>query len=314
MYYLISDTVPGKRMASRVAVPILCNVNSTNYFQSIIRKERTSYISGVLNGNVENYWGRVITANSATYAFNLSGVDFSSATSSIVLRIQGLSLNNHSVGLLLNGNTLAPIQASGHENFGGNYDVPTSFLVEGTNSLRMTSLNGGGDFSLFDSISVSYAREYRADQNRLNFFVPTYEYTKLQGFGSSNIRVFETTNEVEPVQLTNLSIEPSGGQFSVNLPASEQAVMYAVEDSGILQSPAVTANSPSTLATAAHNANLVIISHADFLVQAEARRSPASATRRWPGSSSCVPARRRGDRRALRHTARASRAAGPGGG
>jgi hypothetical protein len=48
-------------------------------------------------------------------------------------------------------------------------------------------------------------------------------------------------------------------------------VTYGVEDSGLLQSPAVTANIPSTLSTPGNNADLIIISHSapDFIAAAE---------------------------------------------
>jgi hypothetical protein len=45
--------------------------------------------------------------------------------------------------------------------------------------------------------------------------------------------------------------------------------MFAVEDSAILSAASVTPNNASNLSSPAHNANLVIISHKNFLTQAE---------------------------------------------
>src|SRR5207249_2039678 len=71
-------------------------------------------------------------------------------------------------------------------------------------------------------------------------------------------------------QVTNTPIEQNGSQYSLNVPANRPTFLFAVEDSAILQSPAVIANNPSTLVTSAHNGNLVIITHTDFMTQAQA--------------------------------------------
>ena len=44
--------------------------------------------------------------------------------------------------------------------------------------------------------------------------------------------------------------------------------MYAVENSGVLTADSVSSNNPSTLSTTAHNAEVVIVTHKDFLTQA----------------------------------------------
>ena len=106
-----------------------------------------------------------------------------------------------------------------------------------------------------------------------------YNASNLYFFSSPNIRVFDITYLDSPSQIGNLSIEQNNGSYRVYLPSGRGRVMYAVEDSAILQAASITQNTPSTLTTAAHNADLIIISHKDFLTQAnDGRLSPRAGT------------------------------------
>ena len=125
------------------------------------------------------------------------------------------------------------------------------------------------DFSVFDSVSVTYARTPLAVQNRLSFYTQNYRISRPSGFSSPNIRVFDTTSETTPIQFSNLNITQNGGTFGVTLPADRGRLMYAVEDSGLLQAASITPNDPALLALPTNGANLVIISYKDFLPQAE---------------------------------------------
>jgi hypothetical protein len=124
---------------------------------------------------------------------------------------------------------------------------------------------------MFDTASFSYPRKYQADQNKVSFFTPGYRKADIGNFSSANIRVFETTYDGEPTLVTNLPVIQNGGTFTVRMPSSRAGIFYGVEDSGLLQSPTVTANNASTLSTTNNAANLIIISHgaADFMAAAE---------------------------------------------
>jgi hypothetical protein len=97
----------------------------------------------------------------------------------------------------------------------------------------------------------------------------------------TNLRVFDTSEDGNPVLATNLQVTQNGALYTVGLPSYRGSAYYALEDSYALQSPAVTQNNPSTLSTAANAADLVIISYSapDFMAAAESwanyRRSAA---------------------------------------
>lgn len=274
MYYLVSGPSAGKRIATKVARPVGGTVTSANYAQEFFQKQRSSYLQQILNGEAENYWGAPIVSNSdTTYNFTLTGVDLASPQAALELRFHGYSLppaDQHSVQITLNGNSLAPATGTGRLPFSKQYTIPTSHLREGANTLVFRSIGPGSDFSLFDSVRIGYARKFAADQNRVKFYTTNYKLSKIQGFSTPNIRVFDMTAEGSPVLWTNLNIIQEGPTYTVRMPSDRGRSMFAVEDSGMLQAASVTANEPAGLKANTNAANLIIITHQNWMAQAQA--------------------------------------------
>lgn len=269
MYYLLVGNTAGKRIGTRILRPGIATAVAPNYFQTFEKRERFNYISSIINGEAENYWGRVFNTTSTTLNFNLSGVDLNASGVHLVVKFQGFSPAPHSVGLVLNGETLSPAAGNGQSPFSAEYDLPVSTLREGANTLQMRSLNAANDTNLFDSIKLTFGRKHVADQNRLAFYTRNYRAAVLDGFTSANIRLFDMTIDGDPVLLSNVAIQQNGGTFGTKIPASRGRVFYAVEDTGLLQPASLGPNIPSTLSTPAHNAQLVIISYKDWMTEAE---------------------------------------------
>lgn len=273
IYFLVVGTNNGRRIGNTIRRRISSSVVSNSYSQFFFRKERTIYLSSLLNGDAENFFGgTVINSTGGTVNFNLSGIDFSSPTTSIDLTIQGVTLVNHQTKIFINSTEVGTLNGSNFDSMTGSFTFSTALLQDGLNRLRMVSLNnvpgGATDNSLFDSVKVNFGRRYIADQNRLAFYVPNYKTSYAENFTTQNVRVFDLTNSDTPILISNLNVEANNGSFRVNIPANRGRVMFAVEDSGLLPAASIAANNPSTLTTNAHNAELIIISHKDFLTQA----------------------------------------------
>lgn len=273
MYYLVSGPSAGKRIATKVARPVAGTVTSANYSQEFFQKQRSTYLQQVLNGDAENYWGAPILATAdTTYNFTLTGVDFASVQSTLELKFQGYSVfpvDQHNVQITLNGNSLAPATGTGRTPFSKQYTIPTSHLREGANTIVFRSSSPAGDFSLFDSIRIGFARKFVAAQNNARFYTTNFRLAKLEGFSSQNVRVFDMTAENSPVLWTNLNVIQEGPTYSVRMPADRGRSMYAVEDSGLQQAVSITANAPAGLKAAANAAQLVIITHQNWMAQAQ---------------------------------------------
>lgn len=270
-YFLIVGSTPGKRIQQRVATRNTSTVVSPNYWQTYVKKERTQYVEDIVNEDAENYFGRAINSTGTTMPFTLTGVDFGSPTAALRLRFQGYSSTLHTVEVTLNnqliGNASGP---AGEQSFDATFFIPTSQLLEGANNIRFRSTAVASDFNFFDTMSIDFGRKYLAEQNRIKFYTPNYRTARLDGFTSSNVRMFDMTNESEPVLVTNLQFQQSGSTYGVDLPAARGRAFYAVEDSALRAPESVTANNPELIGLPTGAADLVIIAYKDFMAEAQA--------------------------------------------
>ncbi|MEP6847321.1 MAG: C25 family cysteine peptidase [Acidobacteriota bacterium] len=268
IYYLLAGPTQGLRMATRVSRPSFSPGNSSSYAQTFLKKERTLYVSSIVNGDADNFFGNLVSSTAYTSTFNLSGIDTSVQNCTMTVRLQGFSSTTHPISVSINGHALAPMSGDGVVSYAADFTIPIAFLNEGANGLTMQS-TATGDFSLFDQVAISFPRTFLASQNQLSFFTDNNHGAQLKGFTSANIRVFDTTYEGSPVQVLNPFISPIGGQFGVKLPAYRGRLFFVVEDSAVKTPFSLEANTPSTLSTTGHNADLVIVTYKDFRTQAE---------------------------------------------
>lgn len=268
IYFLVVGTQNGKRMNAAFRRGIGSPVLSESFSQAYIFKERTIYASGIFNGETENFWGRVINNTNVIVPLNLSAVDFSAPSVSIDITIQGYSQSAHQIRITFNGVELGIITGSNTNSMTQRFDIQTSLLQEGTNNLQFAALNGSQDVSFFDTVKINFERRLVAEQNRLSFYTKNYRASYVGGFSSPNIRVFDITYPDSPSTISNLAVSQTGNTYQVYLPSNRGRVMYAVEDSGILKAVSIVPNAPSSLSTAAHSADLVIVSYKDWMTEA----------------------------------------------
>jgi len=271
MYFLVVGPQAGRRMSTYGLRPSASTVKAQSFDQSVTVKERQFYLTQVFNGDAENYFGHFINTAATSTSINLPGVDMAASSVQLTVTIEGFSNTPHVINLTLNGHPIGQVTGGGGiHTMVFDFSVPASFLVEGANSLGTMS-SAAGDFSFFDSVSVTYRRRYVSDQNKISFITQNYRRAILENFSTSSVRLFDITYDGEPVLVTGASITPNdGGGFDVAIPAYRSRVMFAVEDSGLLTPFSITANNPSAFSTGTHGANLIIISYKDFMTEANA--------------------------------------------
>ncbi|HRI03003.1 MAG TPA: C25 family cysteine peptidase [Pyrinomonadaceae bacterium] len=290
VYYLIVDTNNvGKRIPSQRIKRVDPIGVSASYVANTLKRERVTYDNSILNGDAENFWGNAVLNSAKNIVVALSGVDFTQPTFTVNLDMQGYSATvTPSVRVVLNGTEIGIANALfPREHYSAQFTVPTSLLFEGNNTFQLTSLNGGGDISYFDSIRLQYNRAYLAESNRLLFTGAPAKSTTLSGFSTANIRIFNIGTDGSTTQLIGFTTQQVGpSSFSAQYPPTRQRLqpIFAVEDSGLLQASAITVNNPSNLSSTVRNADLVIISYsqADFMnasnTWADYRRSVAGGS------------------------------------
>ena len=223
----------------------------------------------MLNGDIENFFGTFIGSSPTNIPFNLKGVDYSVTKTAIRVSVQGATLTPHTIRVTVNGQELGTMSGSNRTLMSQEFNATTSILQEGANTLQLTALAGSSDFNVFDSISVTLARKYTADNNQLSFYSHNYRSSDLEGFTTNDIRVFDLTYPDLPKLMTGLDLFKSGGgTFGVTIPSNRGAVMYAATDAALKQPSSITTNTPSALSTTEHHGKMIIISHKNWLTEA----------------------------------------------
>lgn len=272
-YFLIVGSTAGKRIGTTFRRRIGGSVVGKNFEFSLQRRERSLYVSSILNGEPENFYGAVISPTQVSVEFDLSGVDFSQGKSNLDLGFHGLTATEHSVEVTVNGKRVGTIGGTGRQAFSGAIGVPVPVWQNGVNTLELKSVGPGSDISLLEKFAVNFKRLYIADQDEISFYTRNLRVTTVSGFTSPDIRVFDTTYPDSPSLISNASVDSVdkfGSEFSVTLPAHRTRQMLALTDSQLKQPESITQNIPSTLSSTSNGADLIIVTNRLWLTEANA--------------------------------------------
>ena len=274
-YFLINGDTAGKRIDNIVERPSTSSIIFPSYNQTSIYKERNIYIDTILNGPAENYFGGGLPTGGRNVQFDLKDIDFNSPNSTLEIKAQGFSTGLHTLQVTLNGQLLAPVTGGVSQfSFSGTQTISTSILKDaalgqGTNTLNLASVGPSGDFSLFDSVKVTFAKKHKATQDTLKAYTARSRKTAIGGFSSSNVRVYDITFENDPRLIINLPFTDQGGTFGAELGSTRARVFFAADESKIQAPFAVTPNDGEVLSTPTLGANLIIITFKDLQAKAD---------------------------------------------
>ncbi|MCS6874491.1 MAG: C25 family cysteine peptidase [Pyrinomonadaceae bacterium] len=268
IYYLVVGNQNGKRMQTRVLRNLNSKVLTKSFKQTIVKKDNLFYLNPILNGNRSNFFGSLVSTSGGITTVNVPSIDFATPTVSIEISVQGYTFTTHQITVELNGNQIGTINGSFRELMTGNFTVPTSMLIEGTNTFRLIS-SASNSSSFTDEIKISYNRLYQAFQNTLHFYTPNYRVTRVSGFTSPNILLFDIAEPNDPKIILNPIVEESSNSHNLVLPSARGSIYYATTESAILSPEFVTSNQPSTLSNPTNQGRIVIISHSNWMNVAE---------------------------------------------
>jgi hypothetical protein len=260
VYWLIEDK-QGKRIANSKGNPGL--PSAASYLQTVERRDQTIYVSGILNGEAENFFGSVVSSATTDQAITLQHVDAAAArAATIEVGMRGLSLTPHVVTVNLNGTPLGTIQFDSQAQGLAKFTVPNSTLTEGQNHMTLTGLQGVVDVSLVDHIRVSYWHTYAADGNALRITASANQQVTIGGFTNSDIKVLDTTLPGEPAFVSGeVTQDASGYAVTLAVPGTGSRTLFAFGADQVRSAVGVVANVPSSLKSKSNQADLVIIAH-----------------------------------------------------
>jgi len=267
IYWLIWQSNVGLRLAQVDGT----NGNlpaSTNYNAEAVRQDRTFYFAALTtNGDQDNFFGDVVSSAPVDEHLQLSGIDQTDATSAqLDVLLQGITdPASHQVQVTVNGVSAGEITFADMGQGALVTELPVSLLNEGDNVVTLTPLGGDGDVTTVDHVIISYQRHFAAINNQLRFTVLGQTSVKLTGFTSSAIHVIDIDS-----QMTDVTVsvnQESDGSYSATFSNrnSSPGVYYAYTDSVIAQPLALTYHAPTNLAASSNAADLLIVSHSNFI-------------------------------------------------
>ena len=279
VYWLVTGFTVGRRVA--VAPPVAPGpVSQADFAATIELRERSVYFSSLLNGEAENIFGPSIAGADVARTLNVEALAAPPGEAVLEVAVQGVTDLPHSVRVTLNGTEVGLIEFVGRRHSVASFALPAGLLREGGNSIALRRLGGTTDVSLLDYMRLTYRKQYRARANRLRLSLGAGRSARVSGFTTDRLRLFDLTDPRAPVKVSvSPQPDPAGG-YAFNIPAAAQARTLLALEEAVADTPTkFSVNDPTDWRTPAHAADLLVITHRDFLAAVE----PLAAWRRAQG-------------------------------
>ena len=191
-YYLTVGSKQGQRIGELKGGTAGETADAKSFRNVAVRRDRGLYASAILNGEAENWFGAVVGSSGQTMQdLTIYNPDTNGGNARLSVKLQGLTNSEHLVGVRFNDLDLGAVNYSNRENRVFEFDVPMSSIQSGTNRVSLQATGAGSDVSVVDSISLSYARFYKVENDRLRFTVPAGQTVRVGGFSNTEFEVYE---------------------------------------------------------------------------------------------------------------------------
>jgi CSLREA domain-containing protein len=289
LYWLVAGTQPGKRInpaQNSGASP----ATARSFPMTVQRKERSVYFSALKNGEAENFFGPVITKQAVSQSLNVRNLDpEADGVAQLEVALQGVTDQpdlelDHTVSVSFNGADVGSLSLAGRGHKDVVIDIPHNSIREGDNVVTLAA-RGEMDVTLLDYVRLTYRHTYKADSDALDFTAEGGESVKVGGFSSPSLLVVDVTDPDSPQTIeAETASRPDGFEAAIAVPGAGRRVLMAVGGGGVRKASSVVANRPSQWNRKNQKADLVIISHRDFI----GRLGPLVGLRQREGLSVAV--------------------------
>ncbi|HTC66065.1 MAG TPA: C25 family cysteine peptidase [Candidatus Acidoferrum sp.] len=271
VYWLIQGTRPGQRIAILPSSGSGATDNSQGFLFTVVREDRTTYLATLLNGeDKDNFFGAAVTSEPVDQTLTVANhVPNSALPVTLDITLQGATDGQvHRVSVVFNGASIGEMDFTGQVNVTNTFPIESTLVTEGVNTVTLTALEGDNDVSVVQSIALHYSHAYAADQNWLRATANAGSVVHITGFASPQIHIFDISHPLAIKQLTG-AVALEGSTYSITatlrpgFPASHTLVAFAEDQ---ISSPsALTYHAPSHLASRRDDADLIYISHPEFV-------------------------------------------------
>jgi uncharacterized repeat protein (TIGR01451 family) len=263
VYFIVNDKGRGARLRQQngpkkgAAAPA-----SFNY--SYWRKERTVFFSGLVNnGDNDNFFGAIVTSWPVSESLTVENLATTTGNAELELVMQGGSDRmEHVVSVTLNGHAAGTIRFRDLKRYVTTLSIPTSWLVNGANTLEFTAQNGWEDVSVVEAVRLTYPHLYRADGGALAFTVNGGTEVAVGGFATTDVvAAVDLTNPEDPIRL---GVTFSNGTATIVAPDTGSRTIFVYAANRIAAPAQVVLNAPSAWNDNKNAADLVIVTHSSF--------------------------------------------------
>ncbi|HTF38914.1 MAG TPA: C25 family cysteine peptidase, partial [Blastocatellia bacterium] len=264
-YWLVSGSQPGLRIEKVKSKGTSAASRSFPY--TVERRDRSIYFSALRNGDKENFFGAVIARDAVDQSISVQHLDVAGSGAELELALQGVTELPHRVRVELNGVEVGYTGFDGQTEGTTRIPLGRGVLKEGQNIVRLTALGDESDVSLVDFIRVTYPHTYTADSDALRFTAQAGRQLSIGGFTSPGVRVFDVTDPGAVSEVAALAqLQKSG--YLVTVTAGDgrgDRLLLALTNGRVSRPAAMSPNRPSTLRWPGQGADLIVISHRDYL-------------------------------------------------
>ncbi|HEX6087568.1 MAG TPA: C25 family cysteine peptidase [Thermoanaerobaculia bacterium] len=234
---------------------------------TVRRIERAIFFSSLTtNGDRDNFFGPLVTTSPLTQQLTARNVDRSGASATLQVVLQGGTRVPHRVRVAFNGSDLGTIVYKDRERPVQTYNVPLSLVLDGTNTLTLTALEGDSDVSSIESVELTYPHALRADDDALRVIANGGTSATVAGFTSDRIRAFDVTNPAEPIVL---DVKVSGDKATFTVPDGANRNVLVIGASRIAAPAQIVPSRASSWNDRNNAADLVIVTARAFTSAAE---------------------------------------------
>ncbi|MDQ1636727.1 MAG: hypothetical protein QOF62_66 [Pyrinomonadaceae bacterium] len=244
-------------------------VAPVSFDNTVEQRDRFNYFLNVLNGDAENFFGRVLSSLTVNQTITTSNPEATAAgPARLEIALQGVSILPHQVNIQLNNVALGSLNYFGMDHAVQTFDVPLTLLQNGANTVTFTPVAGGG-VSFVDYARITYPHAYRADAGKLKFNLRGTQSLSVDGFSTPTVRLIDYTDPFS-VRISKPIAQATASGYAITVPPSSpgakaQRLLYAIPE-GQFETPAgLVLNQPSTLNLASNGADFLIVAHKNII-------------------------------------------------
>ncbi|MBF8264795.1 MAG: hypothetical protein HW384_659, partial [Dehalococcoidia bacterium] len=204
--------------------------------------------------------------------------NFLSSTGTATVRVRlmgrtddGSANPNHHTIIYLNNNKIDDRQWNGQHVYDHEASVSPSYLLEGTNTVKVESVGDTGatvDQVFVNWIEVDYSHTYMAENDELLFTASesgAFQF-EINGFSNSDVEVFDVTDHDNVVRIINTTVVANGNTFTLKFESTTapETRFLATTPSRHKSSFSIEKNKPSSWKSASNGADYVIITYDEF--------------------------------------------------